>query len=211
MTLLEPSLQHSAGDLRTLFGSRLGAWSRTAVSDGPGVRRAAVVITLYERNTVPHFLMIKRVNRGSNPGQWALPGGKVDAGESAVDAGLRELREETGLVAEQDDVLGLLDDFTASRGIVITPVVVMLTGPRRPLRSPAEVASLHPLPLTALTAPHVPRWKDTPNGPLLQLPLRHDMVVHAPTGAILWQFAEVVLKGTPLRVSDAMEPGFTSR
>ncbi|MCQ9165859.1 CoA pyrophosphatase [Arthrobacter sp. STN4] len=169
-----------------------------------------MAITLYEKAGQAHFLMIKRASRGSNPGQWALPGGKADPGETLVETALRELREETGLQAPPGNVLGLLDDFAASRGIVITPVVVVLDGPQSPRRTPAEVASLHPIPVARLMAPGAPRWKQSASGPLLQMPLRHDMVVHAPTGAILWQFAAIGLKGQALRVNATLEPEFTA-
>ena len=43
------------------------------------------------------MLVAKRVARGLNAGQWALPGGKLDPGEDAVAGALRELREETAL------------------------------------------------------------------------------------------------------------------
>lgn len=53
-------------------------------------------------------------------GQWALPGGKLDEGETAVDAALRELQEELGLQLTPDHVLGLLDDYTTRSGFVMT-------------------------------------------------------------------------------------------
>ncbi len=195
--------------LPTLVAARLAAWPRRSVADFDGIRRAAVAIAIQERDGELYFLMIKRTTRGSNPGQWALPGGKVDPGETLSETARRELHEETGLQASPADVLGLLDDFSASRGIVITPVVVLIPGAQMARRNPAEVASLHPLPLSRLTAPGVPRWKTSGNSRLLQMPLRHDMVVHAPTGAILWQFAEVALNGNPVRVSSLAEPSFT--
>ena len=207
---MSPLVTTAMAELRANITARLTAWSRESVHDFEGIRRAAVAITLYEKDGHAHFLMIKRTTRGSNPGQWALPGGKADPGETLAETALRELREETGLRASQGDVLGLLDDFNASRGIVITPVVVFIDGPQNPRRNPAEVASLHPLPLARLSAPGVPRWKETEAGKLLQLPLRHDMVVHAPTGAILWQFGEVALRDRPLRVNTVSEPFFTA-
>ncbi|MCU6478971.1 8-oxo-dGTP pyrophosphatase MutT (NUDIX family) [Arthrobacter silviterrae] len=200
----------SLQELADGIASRLAGWQRHGEPEFEGIRRAAVAITLYEKEGQPHFLMIKRTARGSNPGQWALPGGKADPGESITETALRELEEETGLQAGPVDVLGVLDDFNASRGIVITPIVVLLRGPQKPRRNPAEVASLHPVPLARLQAPGVPRWKETDHGPLLQMPLRHDMVVHAPTGAILWQFASVALEGGTVRVNATLEPAFTA-
>ena len=155
-------------------------------------------------------LIAKRVPRGLNAGQWALPGGKLDPGEDAVTAALRELHEEAGLQLAPDAVAGLLDDVVTGSGFCITPVVVLAPPGARPVRNPAEVASLHPVPLANLEAEHVPRWARTPDGsPLLQMPLRHDMVIHAPTGAILLQFREVALRGRELRVDDLAQPDWT--
>lgn len=191
---------------------RLRVRTRSVQDDQLQLRRAAVAITLFNKSESAHFLMIKRVGWGSNPGQWALPGGRMDGTETILETAMRELREETGLESAAHDILGILDDFPASRGIVITPVVVRLRGIQHPRRNPAEVASLHPIPLSRLTATGVPRWKNTGDGHrLLQVPLRHDMVVHAPTGAILWQFAEVALSGKAVRVADLEEPEFTAR
>ena len=93
-----------------------------------------------------------------------------------------------------------------------TPAARFASGPSRPVRNPAEVASLHPIPLANLEAAHVPRWARTPDGrPLLQMPLRHDMVIHAPTGAILLQFREVALRGGTLRIDDLAQPDWTRR
>lgn len=156
--------------------------------------------------------MIKRVARGSNPGQWALPGGMLEPGESPTEAALRELHEETGVGAGSDDILGVLDDYRTLRGIVISPVVAAVADPVVLRRNPTEVASIHPIPLARLSEPGVPRWRlDADGKPLIQMPLRHDMVVHAPTGAILWQFAEAALRGNSVHVSSLIQPAFTAR
>jgi len=184
----------------------LAAFERVSVG-GDGLRRAAVAVTVLDG---PRVLIAKRVARGLNAGQWALPGGKVDPGEDAVTAALRELHEEAGLDAGADAVAGLLDDVVTGSGFCITPVVVLAPPGARPVRNPAELASLHPVPLANLEAEHVPRWARTPAGePLLQMPLRHDMVIHAPTGAILLQFREVALRGRELRVHDLVQPEWT--
>ena len=61
-------------------------------------------------------------------GQWALPGGRVDAGETVEEAALRELHEELGVPASADDVLGTLDDYPTRSGYLIAPVVVWSPG-----------------------------------------------------------------------------------
>lgn len=186
----------------------LGAFERVAAPED-GLRRAAVAVTVLDGARV---LIAKRVARGLNPGQWALPGGKVDPGEGAVAAALRELHEEAGLDVPRTAVAGLLDDLVTDSGFCITPVVVLAPPGAHPVRNPGELASLHPIPLADLEAPHVPRWARTPDGrPLLQMPLRRDMVIHAPTGAILLQFREVALRGNPLRIGDLAQPEWTRR
>ena len=84
---------------REVICARLAAWNRSSAQQEPGLRRAAVAVTLIDRNRAAQVLIVKRVKRGLNPGQWALPGGRVDAGEDSVTAALRELREETGMEA----------------------------------------------------------------------------------------------------------------
>lgn len=193
--------------LLDLARDRLGARvARTLPPDG--LRRAAVCLVMMERAGVPSLLLIKRAATGRNGGQWALPGGRVDAAETTAEAALRELKEEVGLRCGPQALLGRLDDLATGSGHLITPWVVAVRDPTTLHRNPAEVASLHPIPIARLVAPGVPRWRTTRDGSLLQMPLRHDMVVHAPTGALLWQFADVVLRGRDRRLDEIAEPDF---
>jgi 8-oxo-dGTP pyrophosphatase MutT (NUDIX family) len=188
----------------------LAAFERRAAPRDAALRRAAVAVTLLECDSAPQLLIVKRVARGLNSGQWALAGGKLDPGEEPIAAALRELREETGVDAEPDRVAGLLDDVVTDSGFCITPVVVVAPAGARPVRNPAEVASLHRIPLARLLDERVPRWACAPDGrPLLQIPLRRDMVIHAPTGAILLQFREVAVRGRAMRVADLAQPEWT--
>jgi NUDIX domain len=154
--------------------------------------------------------MIKRVNKGRHAGQWAFPGGVVEAGERAAPAALREAFEEVGL--ERADVVGPLDDILTGTGFIITPVVMFAATASRLKRNADEVHSLHRVGLTRLVAAGMPRWvRDDSGHELLQYPLRHDMVVYPPTGAILWQFAEVALRGQATRVADLTQPAFATQ
>lgn len=192
--------------------ARLASFPRTSILDAPGMRRAAVVLCVLEHGGTPCVVVIKRAFRGRNAGQWALPGGRLDEGETPEEAALRELHEEIGLVADPSYVLGRLDDFPARSGFAITPIVIAVEEPGPILPSPAEVHSVHHVPLTRLAAPDAARWvPQLDGGRLLQLRLGPDMVVHAPTGAMLWQFREVVLRGGRARVAHFLQPDWTHR
>ena len=60
-------------------------------------------------------LLTRNSARGPRPGTWTLPGGGVDHGEAPADAAVREVAEETGLVATLDRLLGVHDEhFTGT-------------------------------------------------------------------------------------------------
>ena len=69
------------------------------------------------------MLTLRASTLRNHAGQYALPGGRIDEGETPEQAALRELREEVGLTLEPDAVLGRLDDFATRSGFAITPVV----------------------------------------------------------------------------------------
>ena len=180
---------------------------RTAVVDGR--RPAAVAIVLLADATGEACFLLTRRAAGlrQHARQWALPGGGLDPGESPRDAALRELAEEVGLSLEPDAVLGLLDDYPTRSGFVITPVVVW-GGAVTTLRpNPAEVASVHHVPLRDLEHPDVPRLIAIPESerPVIQLPILSTLV-HAPTAAVVYQLREVVVHGRATRVDHFEQP-----
>lgn len=142
------------------------------------------------------FLLCRRASRlNSHAGQWALPGGRLDPGETAIDAALRECEEELGLALAVDDVVGLLDDYPTRSGYVITPVVVWGGADPELRPAPDEVRAVYRIGLAALRDSE-PRYLTIPESdrPVLQLPLGNDRI-HAPTGAVLLQFRNVALAG----------------
>ena len=145
----------------------------------------------------------------NHPGQWALPGGRIDPGETPEQAALRELHEEVGLLLDAGAVIGRLDDFATRSGFVITPVLLW-AGPARELApDPQEVASIHRIALSEFLRPDAPMLdqEDHSEHTVLRMPVGHTWIA-APTAAILYQFRELCLRGRTTRVAHFEQPAF---
>jgi len=194
--------------LRALARANLAAFERRSLARD-GRRPAAVALVLLDDDEGRAcFLLTRRAaSLRAHARQWALPGGRIDPGESAERAALRELREEVGLERDEPTVLGLLDDYGTRSGFIITPVVVWGGSGAALVANPAEVASVHRVPLADLDRPDVPRLVTIPESdrPVIQVPLLSTLV-HAPTAAVLYQVREVVVHGRPTRVAHFEQP-----
>jgi 8-oxo-dGTP pyrophosphatase MutT (NUDIX family) len=188
-------------------------WGRP--EESLGLKRAAVTITLLEMNDASGeaaFLLTRRAAKmRAHSGQWALPGGRCDQGETAVGAALRELEEEIGLKLGANDVLGILDDYPTRSGYLITPVVLW-AGSDPSLRIDAgEVASIHHIPLRQITRPEAVDFVTIPESDRHVVRIKiNDGMIHAPTAAVLYQFREV-LAGRMTRVAHLEQPVFAWR
>lgn len=195
-----------ASDLRSSIAAAVGAFERIVVPGAAGLKPAAVAIAIVADDDGPGVLLTRRAaGMRAHAGQWALPGGRVDPGESVVETALREMHEELGLVASGDTVLGPLDDYPTRSGYLITPVVLWV-GPLGVLSpNPAEVESVHIASFTALDVePSVVSIPES-DAPVIRLPLFGNQI-HAPTAAVLHQFREVAFHNRSTRVAHYEQP-----
>lgn len=178
----------------------------------PVGRGAAVSVIVFDVDDQAHFCLMKRARKGRNAGQWALPGGKIEADETDVDAALREAQEEVSLPRARAEVLGRLDHHVTMSGFVMSPFVVAAPRGWRPVAAAAEVHRTFEFAVGPLLGESVVRWAEVDEGErLLQMHLGDGVRIHAPTGGVLWQFRETALLGHDVDVSALRHPEFTRR
>jgi len=221
-------------DLKFRVRQRLDRFRRAPLGpETSDYRRAAVALTIVDEGfgagvsgtprplhwSANAALLLTRRPRTMrrHAGQWALPGGRLDEGETTIEGALRELHEEVGLHLPASRVLGVLDDFATRSGFVMTPVVVWGGSAVHLVPQPEEVASIHRIPLTELLRSDAPilRQSDAPvaersGSPMLRMPIGSDYIA-APTAALLYQFRELCLAGRATRVAHFEQPYFAWR
>ena len=174
----------------------------------PDLRASAVSITLVGEPATDVLITRRAPRLRAHSGQWALPGGRLDDGETVVQAARRELAEELGLIVSEADVLGRLDDYVTRSGYLMSPVVLWAGDVRGQLRpNPAEVAAVYGVPLAQLDVDPILLSIPESDAPVIRLPLM-GRFLHAPTAAVLYQFRELVLRGRPTRVAHFEAPVF---
>ena len=211
----DPQLEF--GDaLRTHLAQNLEQFQVRTQSAGD-LRRAAVafVVVPEEDGAAPCVLLTLRpvrINRHSN--QYALPGGRLDEGETPEQAALRELHEELGVELPASEIIGPLDDYATRSGFLITPIVVWGGMMTQMVPDPNEVAVVHRIPFADLLDPAIPILTPSDAGehPILSAhiaTLGH--TVWAPTAALLYQFREVAIRGLDTRVAHFDQPAFARK
>jgi len=211
---------HTAEDLR----ATLGRFTVHAL-EAPGHKRAAVAVAVTQAghgadvdgmphqdawSDAPALLLTRRAaSLRAHAGQWAMPGGRIDEGETPEQGALRELGEEVGLVLDDAAVLGRLDDYATRSGYVITPVVLWAGAARDVVPNAAEVASIHRIPVQELLRDDAPLLNHVKGAehPVLRMPIGQRWIA-APTAAFLYQFREWCVFERPTRVAHFDQPAF---
>jgi 8-oxo-dGTP pyrophosphatase MutT (NUDIX family) len=214
-------------NLRELVTRNLRALPVRRAAHGPH-RAAAVAVALVEEGTgaaVPGMpapagwsseaalLLTRRsLTLRKHAGQWALPGGRIDEGESPEAAALRELEEEVGLRIAPGEILGTLDDYVSRSGFVITPVVLWAGAARTLIPNAEEVASVHRIPVAEFMRADAPLLEPSEDAgrQILRMPVGRSWIA-APTAAVLYQFREVCIAGRTTRVAHFDQPLFARR
>lgn len=200
-------------ELRIRMQTHLDRFERRA-HEGEQLKRAAVALLLLAGEADEAcFVITRRAPRlTSHAGQWALPGGRLDPGESPEEAVLRETAEEVGLALTSEAILGVMDDYPTRSGYAITPVVVWAGKGCELVPNPAEVAETYRVPLSVLEGSDVPRLRTIPESdrPVISIPMLGTNI-HAPTAVFIYQFREVAIHGRSTRVDHYEQPVFAWR
>jgi len=121
--------------------------------DPAGGTPAAVLVAITDRPEPGVILTVRRDNLRTHAGQVAFPGGRLDPGETAVEAALREAREEILLDPALVEVVGAIGPYRTVTSYLVTPVLGVIP-PDLPLEpQEAEVGDWFEAPLSYLLDP----------------------------------------------------------
>ena len=115
--------------------------------------RAAVLIAITDQPEPGVVLTVRREDMRTHAGQIAFPGGRIDAGETPVDAALREAHEELLIDSNSVDVVGELQAYRTVTGYIITPIIGVIPPDLPLIPHEHEVADWFEAPLAHLLDP----------------------------------------------------------
>lgn len=157
------SRHYQAGFAEAALPAPINEWTPPSLDE---FLPAAVLIAITEREEPGMLLLHRPSHMRAHPGQVAFPGGKIDPGETPVEAALRETHEELGIPAEKVHVIGTGDIFRTHSGYEITPVLATVPADLEIIPNPTEVAQWFEPPAGFMLHPHnqIVRWMERQDG-----------------------------------------------
>ena len=157
---------------------------------------AAVLIAITERDE-PGVILTQRLQAmRRHGGQVAFPGGKIDPGEDAVTAALREAHEELALPPSHVRLIGTTDRYQTGTGFDVTPVLGVIPPDLDLTPNPAEVAAWFEAPLSLL----LDRSNWTENALVWRGQTRHYLEMHY-KGFRIWGVTAAILANLSRRIA----------
>lgn len=156
---------------------------------------AAVLIALTDRPEPGVILTVRRDHMRTHAGQIAFPGGRLDPGEGAVEAALREAHEELGLDPAAVRVIAALEQYRTVTGYSVTPVVAVIPPDVALTPHDVEVADWFEAPLGHLLDPARQRLE----GAVFRGRERHYYVIEW-NGRRIWGATAAMLVNLSLRL-----------
>lgn len=167
-------------------------WIDPRIHEIEAFKPAAVLIAFTERPRPGLLLLHRPSTMRAHPGEIAFPGGRIDHGETPVEAALREAHEELGIDPARVRVIGTSDRYRTGSGYEITPVIGVIPPDIEISPNPAEVAQWFEVPADFALDPgnqlhRTIDWEDRRHTfvEITWTDQRQDHVIWGVTGAIL--------------------------
>jgi 8-oxo-dGTP pyrophosphatase MutT (NUDIX family) len=178
----------------------------------PRARTAAVTLLFSDYGDEPYILLIKRAETLSrHRGEWAFPGGSIEAGdESLLDTALRETEEEIGIDRNDIEVWGPLDAVVTSTGYVVWPFGGLVSRDVPLMPDSGEVAEVTKMPLSVIVEPQAERTitrLDAGAGREYRAYSYDGRIIWGATARMLSQVAETMRQVVPASASGSVGEG----